>query len=192
MLVLDELAAVAAEKGLVLATLENARTIFTPNHDGLVPNMEYIMLDDGGGYSPVVVGKSKRNGETIKYNAILLISVDGTELMVSLTSIISTVMVLDDQNYSGDNWDGEAPCHAYYRYGKLTKSFDPHSPKYYDVDNDGNYRYLGYPVTSFKTGSTPVKYVLARFEEGKNRPIYDTLCKVRTAYFAEDWKNYPG
>ena len=192
MITISNLNNFAVEHGVSLATVENVRTVFNPDNVGLKAGMTYTMLEDEKGFSPVVEGKNTRHGVVTTYPAIFLTDAQGDERKVSVTSIVSTVMVLDDQNYSDEKWDGVAPAHAYHRYGGMTKSFGADKPKDY-VDEDGKSTgYVGYPATKFTTGKTPVKYIVPRFVEGQRAPIYDAQCVVRTAYFAEDWKDFPG
>ena len=192
MITINNLNNFAVEHGVSLATVEVAKTVFTGDTAGLSANTKYSMVNDGGGYSPIVEGTSRRNGVVSKFNAISFESSNGEDLKIGVTSLITPVMVLDDQNYAGETWDGVAAAHAYHRYGSLTKSFGPQSVKDYVNDDGTATKYKGYPVGNFETGNVLVKYIVPRFKENDNHPIFNTECKIRSAYFAKDWKDFPG
>ena len=173
----NAIAAKAAKGGKAFEGV--VRNTFDGNQQGLTAGT-YVPVNDCGN-AQLSSEVQQRNGR--KYEA-LTFSMNGREVQVSTGSLFNKVRVVDSilpaALTQGQKWLGESanPTREMFRYGDAMAQCDRDT-----IYVDG----VPHAVYAAPTFTLTVErvYVVPRFVEGSNRPVYDEQCELRKAWFAQ-------
>ena len=183
----SELQAVMQENGLILSNAVAARK-FTGDQQGLAEGVYKPLIENG---TPANTQKGRSGRE---YAAIAFKNSKGVTINIGLSSIVSTIMVLDEQT-DAQKWDGTAAAHAFFRFGKLS---DIGLQENQRTSTNGVDQIVLYDAQPFEL-KKKVQYIVPEFEEfGREdgtiarRPVYKAGCAIRTVWAVADYDKFPG
>lgn len=172
-----------AQNGLAVSRGNAARTKFTGG-ESLTQGAYTPVI---AGPQPAVVCPPRRKGGS-PYDAIAFRNPAGSIVKVGLGSILNSIRVVEGMNPAtlvrGAKWLGESaqPTKNYFRYGALSDMDSADVPDTQSADGTTAY----YQPSAF-TLTTEVVYVVPRFVQGSNRPIFDEQCDLRKAFVVADY-----
>lgn len=172
-----------AQNGLAVSRGNAARTKFTGG-ESLTQGAYTPVI---AGPQPAVVCPPRRKGGS-PYDAIAFRNPTGSIVKVGLGSILNSIRVVEGMNPAtlvrGAKWLGESaqPTKNYFRYGALSDMDSADVPDAQSADGTTAY----YQPSAF-TLTTEVVYVVPRFVQGSNRPIFDEQCDLRKAFVVADY-----
>ena len=174
------------ENGLVVTVGKPAARKFTGEQQGLAEG-DYSPLIAGGMPANQQIGRSGR-----AFDALAFKNAKGATIHIGVNGITSPVMVLDSQT-DATKWDGVAPAHSYYRFGKLSDIGLPANQK--TITNGAKVTTL-YDAQNFKLAKR-IQYIVPEFEEGVRadgtqvrRPVYKPGCAIRSAWAVADYDKF--
>lgn len=149
---------------------------------------------EAGTYTPAIAGWQKAvsvppRGRSVGYDGLLFKNTKGETITIGLGSIMNSIRIVTGMQpaalTSDALWAGEAaqPTANYYRYGALSNMESGRVL-------EGNEYRAAYEPTAFTLG-VEVVYVVPRFIEGSNKPIFDEQCRLRKAFAVSDYTEYP-
>ena len=149
---------------------------------------------EAGTYTPAIEGWQKAvsvppRGRSVGYDGLLFKNAKGETITIGLSSIVNSIRVVTGMQpaalTSDALWAGEAamPTANYFRYGALSNMESGRVL-------EGNEYRAAYLPTPFELAEEVV-YVVPRFIEGSNKPIFDEQCHLRKAKCVKDYTSYP-
>lgn len=174
------------ENGLVVTVGKPAAQKFTGEQQGL----------SEGDYTPLIAGGMPSNSQISRqgrpFEALAYKNTKGATIQIGVRGITSPVMVLD-QPTDATKWDGVAPAHSFYRFGKLSDIGLAANQK--TITNGAKVTTL-YDAQNFKLAKR-IQYIVPEFEEvvradgtQVRRPVYKPGCAIRSAWAVADYDKF--
>lgn len=182
----SDLEAKMNEQGLVMSSGKPAVQKFTGEAQGL----------SEGEYTPLVAGGMPANSQISRqgrpFDALAYKNAKGVTVQIGLRGITSPIMILDKPT-DATKWDGKAPAHSFFRFGKLSDIGLAANQK---AITNGAKQTTVYDAHGFKLAKR-VQYIVPKFQEEVRadgtqvrRPYYEAGCEIRSAWAVADYDQF--